>query len=525
MRALTAVDVLALERLRRGDRLEATLRELEHVGDLRAARSIFAALIHHDARVGSIAANALASIIARTRAHDFVDLDLQLRGGDDPASFSWGAVSSMALDRLEQLPHAPLLLGLAASSANGRVREEALWRLGARPEESSFAFVLLRLNDWVPEVRSAARAALTPFLASSYAASIVRHLPLIERLRRGGRVETGLLDRIEAVLAAPDAHGAFEAATHSDDPLARRCALSVWLRLSPNVALATALADHDAHTRLWAVRELVRRPMHPDRTRDLERLFRDHFMPVRRLALEALLAISAEPVPTQLREALIDSHVSMREVARFEILRRSGRQDFAGVYRTLLAQHSTRALLVGVSGLGETGTAGDAQELVPFLKHAIAAIRRAALIASDRLDTMATTPRLYDALRDDSSAVANTAARALGRVGRAADASRLRALLQTELPAANRCIVVALACSLSRWQSLPVLIEACDSADTEVTAIAHKKLSRWLGEYNASFVAPTPAQRVEIADVMGVHAAKIPSAIRRELQLVLHTWR
>src|SRR5688500_7969966 len=82
-------------------------------------------------------------------------------------------------------------LRLATMHPDGRVRQKAIRRLGARDARC----LLLRVNDWVPEVRAAARRAL----ARCDATALVSALPLLERARQWQRVgDRRLLDEVEA---------------------------------------------------------------------------------------------------------------------------------------------------------------------------------------------------------------------------------------------------------------------------------------------------------------------------------------
>ena len=68
-----------------------------------------------------------------------------------------------------------LLLQLSSMHANGFVREEAVRRLGLFHDGSELPYLLLRLNDWVTQVRQLAHDAIRDRINPDYAESFVRN--------------------------------------------------------------------------------------------------------------------------------------------------------------------------------------------------------------------------------------------------------------------------------------------------------------------------------------------------------------
>lgn len=80
-----------------------------------------------------------------------------------------------------------LYVALVSCHRSGYVRAEALRTLSTYPSDLVIPFALLRLVDWVGEVRTAAEAALTSKLDPAYAHAFVRCLGLIGRLSANSR--------------------------------------------------------------------------------------------------------------------------------------------------------------------------------------------------------------------------------------------------------------------------------------------------------------------------------------------------
>lgn len=142
-------------------------------------------------------------------------------------------------------------LALASMHPNGRVRERAC-RLS---DGKRLPYLLIRLNDWVPQVRAAAREALELGLGAP-AESWVDCLPLLERLKGWGRDDHGpFVERVLQRLAQPDASAAIISGLDSADRTTRRLCYKIALpcQWTSSGLLLRALKDNDIFIRRWAV--------------------------------------------------------------------------------------------------------------------------------------------------------------------------------------------------------------------------------------------------------------------------------
>ena len=102
-------------------------------------------------------------------------------------------------------------LKTASEHRNGYIREEAVIELAELGGPDALALLLVRVNDWVPQVRAAAAAGLNQFVTVENAALWVEALPALRRLRGCRRANhASLLERVEALLARPECAAALE---------------------------------------------------------------------------------------------------------------------------------------------------------------------------------------------------------------------------------------------------------------------------------------------------------------------------
>ncbi len=178
-------------------------------------------------------------------------------------------------------------------------------------------------------------------------------------------------------------------------------------------------------------------------------------MSIRREALYGFVEELPEAATERLHAALLDPHASMREMARF-YLRKLGEQDFAGFYRVRLEQGAHAQLATVISGLGETGVAEDANQVVKFLGYPMVRVRRAAVRSLGRLDAGGNVENLVTMLQDPASSVAKAARDVFLAKQNLLSGQRLGAIYQsTRLPRVCQ-IAVSLIAHLGWWESCAI---------------------------------------------------------------------
>jgi hypothetical protein len=278
----------------------------------------------------------------------------------------------------------PLRLVLASFDADGRVRQVAVERLARRGGRFAAAALALRTDDWVPQVRERAVAALLDRVAPDEAAAAIRLLVRLDRRRRAG----GVFDAYRAALCRPERRRTVRRLAAEPDPRVRRFGVELALELGEYVRgdlARTALNDRDQVCRTLCAERLLE--LDPDQA---GRLMRARSAAVRELAVAAL----PDDVPAaRLVTPLADRSRMVRAQARWKLYNRG--EPPADVYRKQLRRcgRSTQPRLVAglTAGLGECGDAYDVpmMEVLARDKSWAPVVRRAAVRALDRLTSSA----------------------------------------------------------------------------------------------------------------------------------------
>ena len=441
--------------------------------------------------------------------------------------YLWHRLKPSQLDLLERFGSASTsLLGIASFHANGYVREEAIRRLSRLNSGGEVPFLILRLNDWVANVRDAAVEAIYSRLKPEHCRAFIASFLLLSRLRHAGRTDpTEILAAINQLLLSEECRGELMEALKSDDRFIRRAAFKLALKLQGadlKHAVGLALDDNETAIRGWAAQAITSAVDGDMFDSFLDRLKHDRFMPLRRAALRILVKLHSPHVVDELNKALLDPHASMREEARYH-LKKIGPIDIAEFYRQRLSDAKGPALYGVISGLGEMGKAEDVSVVVPYTSHEASKIRRAALktVAALRLD--AHLEIFLKALEDEMPRVSLQAMKALAARTSLLDAGRVSEVFRSSTRGHVRRNALLLITKFSKWESISYLVNALCETDADMVAMSRLRISDWLGGFNNSSSYPTPEQVKKLKDALERCGELVDEETRQQLEFALRS--
>jgi hypothetical protein len=275
----------------------------------------------------------------------------------------------------ESSSEASVVLGLASTLRNGHVREAAVRHLDRHLDRLATAFLIMRLNDPVPQVSHVAHLAIRRRLVPAHAPAIVGCLPLVRRLStwvRAGQSRIGQQIRDLLISDDPACRAALWNGTESRDSEVRREActlLAAVLASTDDMAsvLDRAFSDRDPATRRWAAEIAWTKATTPAavRARLLPRMERDRSPAVR---LVALRAASRAGDDDAIVRAVLDVNAEVRYFARKFLRRRKITVDVRARALELLHGKATRRheLIGALAALAELGRPDDLASIRPF---------------------------------------------------------------------------------------------------------------------------------------------------------------
>lgn len=449
-----------------------------------------------------------------------------------PKQLSMYAAGSMSgWIRLEEVPRANEyprdvaveVLGVASMTGDGYAREEAIRRLGALGHRRAVPFLMLRLGDWVPQVRDAARSELERLLPLGIESELIRCHALIDRLLGIQRSDlTATHAWLTGVLRGEPGLVGLRSGLGSQDMRERR----YCLRLLAGVAgcdqevVRAALGDPDPGIRAWLAGRVISGRVGADR-KVLRVLLSDAASVVSTKMIRALGEQEIEEHADLLLELACSDARPVRESARFA-LRSIGRAGIDRYARRLISGAQEHGVRSGwVAALAECGGEEDIEVVARFLAHPRASVRASALSGMGRLDSDSAARAALMMLDDPSSTVRRVVIRLLSGVPGDRWAARAEQLLQEGTPGVQRSMFDLLV-ARGGWEMLVPVLHAFAMDDPALRARSWWVLGRWhdvMGRYG--WLRPEPELLGRLLDLCArIDASVAESAWQRHM----HWW-
>ncbi|MRW87192.1 hypothetical protein GJ698_24285 [Pseudoduganella sp. FT26W] len=224
-----------------------------------------------------------------------------------------------------------------AACSSGYVREAVLRRCAELALPALLPEVAARLDDWVPEVRQAARDTLLRLLPLVPVDELLALAPQVLRQGRGDYA-SWLAEFEQLLIRRMSVDELCAAAREAEIKVARAIVsvLDTHRLLAPAALIALILARHDDIVLARRAVELCAKLAPAEQGMAYRAAARSHFGAVRTLALKALLAMPDQARTELATAALEDVQSSARQTA-VGYLQANG-VDVGGYYREVLAQ-------------------------------------------------------------------------------------------------------------------------------------------------------------------------------------------
>ena len=431
-------------------------------------------------------------------------------------------VAPAQLSELTELhPGAHALLGAMSFHWSGYVREAAVRQLAQIRTGDELPFLLIRLNDWIPQVRTAARQTIQDRTTPAYAHHFAGNLRLLQQLLIWERIDHSTFLRwILEYLRKPECSAALDQRLSSPNPVDRRLAFELLARPDYEELaslLGKASQDADPMIRLWAIRK-ARNYLPPETLLSMAtKAMSDRYAAIRAQAVYAHVEHGpTEVISGTLRPFLLDRSASLRSLARFHLATREP-IDFANFYRELIASDRPSKRAMAIESLGEVGTTSEADLIQKCLAEAHPGVRAASIRALSRLDGDRFVGEFVDLLLDESPTVARAAADALAKRVGLVDHARLWQENANLKPVAARERVLRIIFDASKWDGLYYALSLVDDPEPGIQKLALDHVRKWTGKFARSSVAATAAQRERVVAALASKTLPFPSEEQRRL--------
>lgn len=498
----------------------ATLELISRTGEPAAIPDLANFLLHRNREVAQTAVAAVNALGRCMNLSDFPWLDRVMRERSPyrwTYPSAWAELKPVQLSRLHEF--GPFVLGMATLHFNGYVREQALRLLATVKNGEEVPFLLLRVNDWVAEICDAAQHLIEERLTSKYASFFVKSLPLLNRVQYGHRGHAR--EVVVAIIGLLKKEGqAVVMGLDSGDPETRRSCYRLAFQcnnVDKGLIVQRALSESDPAIRLCGIQNLASISERSPAERLLSRARADRFAPVRREAIRVSAHIFPEAAVPWIKDALLDRHPAVRSYAQF-LMGQHSKLNLKQFYLDALTRPDSGKLCAAISGLGEAGTASDAECVVAYVSHPRARIRRAVIRTLARLRAGDFIALFEERLSDPAPSVSREAMKGLCRNVPLLGGVRLWEIFTSTTVIHTRRNALFLIARFSKWESISYLIQALCTDDSGLRELAECYVRRWNCQFNRSFTSPTRAQVERLSNALEKCGSRLTPTVRELLE-------
>lgn len=393
-----------------------------------------------------------------------------------------------------------VLLFVQGCTSSGYVRERALQSPRWPGGRLTWAAVLIRLEDWVPQVAAAARKQFEKLAATDSVRHLFGLIDLVGALCVRSRFAAHWRTLIEPLMIAPQWRAERQAAMSARDSFARRLAYELSLKADADetpAILRRALADPAIRNALWAMEQLPARA-NSDTQLEMLRVALDHRLgAVRAGALRQLANWGIDDLRPLLIDRLLDQAHSVRSVAAYELQARFGESPL-NWWRAAFDAGRKREILTGV--LAEFGGIEDHERLRSQLAHRKSKVRAAALLGLCRSEAPEREDLVRRALHDGASRVVAAAVEGFKLCNLDVSATELAQALSNAKAARIRARLIAASRLLPKWDRLEHVLWLYGRCPPEEWHHLEVQLRTWEGRFNQSYVNLDAARRQALLD-------------------------
>jgi hypothetical protein len=394
---------------------------------------------------------------------------------------------------------------------DGHKRENAVRRIGLLSDPIALPCLFVRVNDWVYQVRYAAKKSIHQLLTKENTGAFVICLPKLYHLMKCNRDSHG------ALIKSVEKHLLLEGNSHSlitglsdDNPLVvRACALLIIKHsLLPLAELVILGLQHPD----IIFRRLVANRMGALTGEALQSAIKialkDHCMPVRREAFQLSLKLELSEELAEIH--LFDQHTSIREIAIKYLSTRN--VDVIMHYQKCLLSENVHCVRCAIWAFGHLNVKQERSTVISALSSTHISLRKESITALARLGIADDENRIVNCLLDDSPAVCKIAAKQLRLENVAFSAKDLLEVINKAAHEQTLLSCIGLAKSINKWERFVFLLSLLDNKYEKFIAIdqlASQSIYQWNVDFNRSSAQPTKMQLTQIKSLVSICQAKM----------------
>lgn len=488
-------------------------------GELRMIPKIFCVFSERSRKHKNKAARVLVTFLKNASFDQIARVDAQMRQTTSMEwSIDWRTKTIKDFVTLKMSREEVRAVVIFSSfNPNGYIRQKAMEQLCSY--ESTLPYMMLRLNDWVQEVRQSAFDSFSKRLKVASKQELLLSIPLLEKLRRSTRCEYADIPNLfDQVINNCSNKHIIENGLYDQDPKIRKYCCRILLH-SPetNVQILRqyVVQEKVPYLRKTVFESLIEANVDVVNLADV--FLADKFPATRYLALQYLYKAGKEDIFRKAQSLLTDRNSNIRELARM-ILREINRSfDLLEFYMGKVSANPTVAIL----GLGEVGSPAICGTIEKHLNSDKISVIRASMISLMRLNAPLYGRVILELLSSEHAGIVKIAKNLIEKHA-TYDYPRIFEIYQYTPYENTKMKCAALLFSAGKWQRMIYIMRILSEKSVRLQALCLSELSQWFDSYNRSYTLATKEQKAILRDLMDINMDRLSEHSRSQLLFILN---
>lgn len=383
------------------------------------------------------------------------------------------------------------ILAILTMYSNGYVREDALKELAKIDDGFKLKYIMVRINDWVLEVRNVAKNELINNIKIKYLKDFVDSLLIIRRIEFWSRDNhEDVLRFIKDFILDENKYDIlFDCFKHTKDFFVKRELFNYLLNIKsdPKLILDYGIKSNDVLIVNNAVKK-IKEIINDDNKNEIFNLLKESknkFCRIKAIdILEDLNKDTKDYIPF-----LFDSSCGIRDYCRFK-LRKKEVFDFRKIYLEELEKNNYKLACI-LSGLKDVGLKEDSKIFKNYIDYKNMKIKRIALFGMFSLNDEEDKRYLMKFLVSDDKIESNIAKKIIIKNNIRLDFEFVYEAFKDrnyeEYVYSNLIILIN---SYSKWSMMEFLFKLLDIIDDKYISLVNQKLENLILNFNNSFLKP-----------------------------------
>lgn len=394
-----------------------------------------------------------------------------------------------------------IILGLSSFHPYGYFREKALKELKKYRLEYTFNFFIIRLNDWVHEIRELSNDFISTNLIEKNIDIVIKYLALLSRISNWKRSDNKeLIIKFQDLLKKDIAKKSlFENLKNNDVKLRKICYSFLCLNKDNYEQLLKLVVFEDKpFLRQYVYKKILDNNDFDISEAYIKNMLNEKYFKIRIEILNYLSKKEPEDYIEYFRKALLDKNFTVRHIARL-VIKKFEDIDFIKFYLDNINKYT----ISSIGGLQEVGNKTHVEIIKKYLNHSNKSVIKESLKFLSLIDYDNSKEVFLKFLESQEISLSSYAKKIIKQKVNEYDLDIIYEIyLKSNIEHIKWNCSSILMNSIDKWFSIKYIIIFLDNQNEIIKDNAKKLYEKWLLMFNKNFTKPTQKQVLELKELI-----------------------